>query len=162
MSAALLVGSGDEQGRCGVVDADECQDEPGRVVSGQFLIQHDLFGHGQATAPFAGPVRYGESRAVQFGEPGLLESDEFLLADAGLCLSPILRDVLFAPGPHGRAELGQIGAHAYRPVRPPPPTRRVSRSRVADNPSGSRRSGWLWRDSHDSVVSSQNPTAPCS
>ena len=33
--------------------------------------------------------------------------------------------------------------HANSPVRPVPPTRRVSSSRVADRPSGSRRSGWL-------------------
>ena len=35
-------------------------------------------------------------------------------------------------------------------------------ARVADGPSGSRRRGWLARDSHDSAVSSQNPMAPCS
>ena len=42
------------------------------------------------------------------------------------------------------------------------PTRESNWSRVAESPSGSRRSGWLYRDSQDSVVSSQNPTAPCS
>ena len=33
--------------------------------------------------------------------------------------------------------------HANSPVKPVPPTRRVSSSRVADRPSGNRRSGWL-------------------
>ena len=33
--------------------------------------------------------------------------------------------------------------HANSPVRPVLPTRRVSSSRVADRPSGNRRSGWL-------------------
>ena len=78
MPAALLVGARDEQGRCGVVDADEREHQPRCVVGGQFGVQHDLLGHRHATAPLAGPVRYGETRGVQFGEPRLLESGEFL------------------------------------------------------------------------------------
>ena len=35
-------------------------------------------------APLGGPVRHRVSGAAQFGEPGLLEADELLVADAGL------------------------------------------------------------------------------
>ncbi len=143
MPAALLVGTGDEQRRCGVVDADEGEDQPRRIVGGQLLIQHDLLGDRHAAAPLPWPVRYREACGVQFCEPCLLESGEFLVADPGLSGPPVRRDVLVTPGPHGGPELVEIGRHAYNPVRPPPPARRVNSSRVADNPSGSRRCGWL-------------------
>ncbi len=83
---------------------------------------------------------------MQFGEPGLLEADELLVVDAGLGGAPVGRDVLGAPGPHSGAELVEVGGlfvHANSPVNPLPPTLPVSTSRVADSPSGSRRSGWL-------------------
>ena len=79
MLPALLVGARGQQGRCGVVDADECEHQPRRVVRGQLLVEHDLLGHRHSAAPFARPVRYGEARTVQFGEPGLLEGDELLV-----------------------------------------------------------------------------------
>ena len=40
-----VVNAGDEQSGCGVVDTDEGEDEPGCVLRGQFLVQHDLLGH---------------------------------------------------------------------------------------------------------------------
>jgi hypothetical protein len=91
--AALFIGARGEQGRRGVVDADESQHKPRCVVGGQLLVQHNLLGNrhlpfcssrAQSTAPFGGPVRHRVSGAVQFGEPGLLEADELLVADAGL------------------------------------------------------------------------------
>ena len=53
MPSTLLVGARGEQGRRGVVDADERQHQPRRVVRGQLLVQHDLFGDRHAAAPFA-------------------------------------------------------------------------------------------------------------
>jgi hypothetical protein len=115
--STLLVRTRGEQGRRGVMDADEGKHEPRRVVRGQFLVEHDLFGNGhlpccssrpQSTAPFAGPVRYRVSGSVQFGEPGLLEADELRVPGTGLRLTPIPRNVLFAPRPDGRAELVEI------------------------------------------------------
>ena len=84
MPSTLLVGARGEQGRRGVVDADESQHKPRRVVGGQLLVQHNLLGNRHAAAPFVGPVRHRVPGAVQFGEPGLLEADELLVADAGL------------------------------------------------------------------------------
>ena len=142
MPSALLVGARDQQGRRGVVDPDERQHQPGRVVGGQFLVQHDLLGHRHAAAPFARPVRHREARAVQFGEPGLLEADELVVADAGLGRPPVARDVLFAPAAHLCAEL-ELGRSRVQTRQPGSPDRRVSTSRVADSPNGNRRSGWL-------------------
>ena len=61
--SALLVGARDQQGRRGVVDADEGQHQPRRVVGGQFLVEHDLFGDRHAAAPLARPVRHREAGA---------------------------------------------------------------------------------------------------
>ena len=162
MSGALRLGARDQQGRGGVVDADEGQHQSWRVMRGQFLIEHNLFGHRHAAAPLGRPVRHRVPGLVQFGEPPLLERDEFGVADSGLGCAPIGGDVRGTPGPNLGTELLEVGAHVYNPVSPRVPTVWVRWSRVADSPNGSRRSGWLYRDSQDSVVSSQNPTAPCS
>ena len=144
MATTLLVGARHQQGRRRVVDADERQHQPGRVVRGQLLVQHDLFGDRHPAAPLGGPVRHRVSGAVQFGEPRLLEADEFVVVDAGLSPPPVGGDVLGTPRPHLVAKLFRLSVgHANSPVKPVPPTLLVSRSRVADSPSGSRRSGWL-------------------
>ena len=143
MPGALVVGACEQQCRRGVMNADEREDQPRRIVGGQFGVEDDLLGDRHATAPLAWPVRYSEARRVQLGEPRLLKPGEFLIADPGLSRPPIARDVLLTPGTDVGAEPLEIGRHAYSPVRPPLPARRVSSSRVADNPSGSRRSGWL-------------------
>ena len=130
-------------------------------MRGQLLIQHNLFGYRHAATPLGGPVRHREARTLQFGEPPLLEGDELGVTDSGLGRAPIGRDVLLTPFTHPPTELVEV-AHMNSPVSPRAPALRVNVSRVADNPSGSRRRGWLYRDSQDSVVSSQNPTAPCS
>ena len=170
MPAALLVGARDQQCRRGVMDADERQHQPRRIVGGQLLIQHDLLGDRHAAAPLARPVRHGVARGVQLGEPrtsGIAtNSSSPTPVWAG---APIGGDVRLAPGPHAAARNSSrsasraISRFVYNPVSPRAYRRGGSAwSRVADNPSGSRRSGWLYRDNHDSVVSSQNPTAPCS
>ena len=162
MSGALRLGARDQQGRRGVMDPDEGQYQSWSVMRGQFLVQHNLFGDRHAAAPLGRPVRHRIAHGVQFGEPPLLELDEFGVADSGLGGAPLGWDVRLAPGPNLGTELLEVGAHVYNPVSPRVPTVWVRWSRVADSPNGSRRSGWLYRDSQDSVVSSQNPTAPCS
>ena len=49
--STLLVGARGEQRRCGVVDADEREHEPGCVVGGQLLVEHDLLGRHPACRP---------------------------------------------------------------------------------------------------------------
>ncbi len=61
MAVPLFVGAGGEKRRRGMVDRDEGQNQSGRVVGGQFLVQHDLFGDRHATAPVLRPVRHGEA-----------------------------------------------------------------------------------------------------
>ncbi len=100
VAAALFFGTRDQQGGRGVVDSDEREHQPRRIVGGQLLVQHHLLGDRQPAAPFAGPVRDGEAGAVQLGEPRLLERDEFLVGCAGLGLTPIARDVVGAPRAH--------------------------------------------------------------
>ena len=59
----LLVGAGGEQRRRGVVDRHERQHQPGRVVGGQLLVQHDLLGGRHAAAPLGRPVGHGVAGA---------------------------------------------------------------------------------------------------
>lgn len=59
MPLPLLVGPRHQQRRGRVVDADEGQHQPRRVLRRQLLIQHHLLGDGHAAAPFGGPVRHG-------------------------------------------------------------------------------------------------------
>ena len=51
VASALLVGARGQQGRRGVVDADEGQHQPRRVVRGQFLVEHDLLGDRHVRRP---------------------------------------------------------------------------------------------------------------
>ena len=51
MAAALFVGARDQQGRRGVVDPDEREHQPGRVVGGQLGVQHDLLGRPTCPPP---------------------------------------------------------------------------------------------------------------
>ena len=145
MPAALVVAARCQQSGRGVVDADECEHQPGRIVGGKLGVEHDLLGHAHATAPLRRPVRHGVTRGMQLAEPPLLEAREFFVVDAGLGRAPVRRDVFGAPVPHGGAKVVEISAlrHAYNPLSPDRPARRVNSSRVADNPSGSLRSGWL-------------------
>ena len=100
MAAALFFGARHQQGRRGMVDADEREHQPRRVVGGQLLVEHHLFGDRHSAAPLTRPVRDGVTRAVQRGEPRLLEGHEFLVGGAGLSLAPIARNVVDAPGAH--------------------------------------------------------------
>ncbi len=111
MTPSLLVGARGEQCGCRVVDSDEREDKPRRVVGGKLLIQDDLLGNRHPAAPFARPVRYREARTAQLGEPPLLERDELLVADIGLRSSPVCGDVLVAPRSHRGAELVEAGRH---------------------------------------------------
>ena len=104
MAAALFFGARHQQGRRGVVDADEREHQPRRIVGGQLLVEHHLFGDRHSAAPLARPVGNGVARAVQRGEPRLLESHEFLVGGAGLSLAPIARNVVDAPRAHLAAE----------------------------------------------------------
>ena len=74
MASALRLGARGQQRGRRMVNADERQHQPWCVGCRKFLIQHDLFGHRQAAAPFARPVRHREPRGVQLGEPRLLET----------------------------------------------------------------------------------------
>ena len=111
MSLPLLLGARGEQGGCRVVNCDECQDKPRRVVRGQLPVQEYLFGDRHPAAPLARPVRNREARAVQLCEPVLLESDEFLVAGAGLSMTPIVGYVLCTPRFDVGPELVEIGGH---------------------------------------------------
>ena len=125
------------------MNADEREHQPRRIVGGQFGVEDDLLARPACHRPTRVASAAREARRVQLGKPRLLKPGEFLVADPGLSRPPIARDVLLTPGTDVGAEPVEIGRHAYNPVRPPLPARRVSSSRVADNPSGSRRSGWL-------------------
>jgi hypothetical protein len=136
-------------------------------VRRKFLVQHDLLAHRHPATPLARPVRHGETRGVQLGEPRLLVGDELFVTHPGLGAPPVGRHVRPAPVTDVDAELREVRGHdttsrvsPYSPVKPREPRLSVSRARVAESPNGSRRSGWLYRDSQDSVVSSQKPTAP--
>ncbi len=72
------------------------------------------------------PVRHGVARGVQFGEPRLLEADEFLVADPGLGRPPVRRDVLSHQARTSARNSVEVGRHAYSPVRPSLPARRVN------------------------------------
>jgi hypothetical protein len=97
MAPLLLVGARGQQRRRGVVNPDERQHQPGRFVRRELLIQDDLLGDRHSAAPLPRPVRHGVARAVQFGEPILLEPNEFLVAGPGLTRTPVRGDVRFAP-----------------------------------------------------------------
>ena len=161
MPGALVLGACDQQCRRGVMNADEREHQPRRIVGGQFGVEDDLLGDRHATAPLAWPVRHSEARRVQLGKPRLLKPGEFLVADPGLSRPPIARDVLLTPGTDVGAERSRSAVTrttlSGRRCPPDGSARRGSPTipAVADAAAGC--SG-----SHDSVVSSQNPTAPCS
>ena len=129
--------------RRGMVDADEREDEAGRIVCGQLLVQHDLFGRPTCRRPTRGASAVRRSRrcAVRRTTPsgsGRTPRRRRRFAPPA-SLSGCARRTIRAHA----AEISSFGGHAYSPVRPPLPARRVSSSRVADRPSGSRRRGWL-------------------
>ena len=104
MTLTLCLGAGGEQRRRRVVDRDEREHQPRRVMGGELLVEHDLLGGRHAAAPLAGPVRDGVTGRPQLLEPRLLERDELLVGRPGLVTPPAGRDLLAAPAAAPRRE----------------------------------------------------------
>ena len=111
------------------MDPDERQHQARGVVGGQLGVEHDLPVDRHPAAPFGRPVRDRVPGPVQFGEPGLLEGDELLVAGPGLGGAPVGGHVGATPLPHGGPEVVEVGGHRRcenSPVSPRRPTRWVS------------------------------------
>ena len=151
--------------RIQVINCNELKRVEGRLK----VAKAELLGVGKLlerrAEEFKGSLPQGEARARML-------YDAAWVARAGLVGPPARWHVLAAPLGHVGAEPvecrrdrhghAEVARRPNNPVRPRRPIRSVNATRVAARPSGSRRSGWLWRDTHDRVVSSQKPMAPCS
>ncbi len=114
MPLLLCVGARCQERGSRVMNRDERQHEPRRVVRGQLLIEHDLPAGRHAAAPFARPVRHGESRGAQLLEPVLLKGDEGFVGRAGLTAPPIGGYVVATPLPDLGAKVLEVGQEVQR------------------------------------------------
>ena len=133
MASALLVGARRQQGRRGVVDSDERQHQPRRVVRGQLLVQHDLLGDRHAAAPLARPVRHGVTRrcAARRTTPSGSATNSSSPTPVCAC-APVARDVLGAPRAHCGPEARRVVARSCE----------QSRQTRCRRPCGSVRRAW--------------------